>query len=80
MTITGTVISTEEEVTIPGVNVVEKGTQNGTTTTIDGTFSLNVNDPNSTLVFSFAGMVTLEYSLKGQRQVFIKMKSDCNKN
>ena len=76
----GTVNSKDDNSALPQVNVVEKGTQNGTVTNSDGTFSLIVNDPNSILVFSFIGMVTQEYSLNGKQQVFIKLKSDCNKD
>ena len=80
VTVTGGVIAKEDNSALPQVNVVEKGTQNGTTTDSNGTFSLNVANPNSILIFSFIGMVTQEYSLKGQQQVFIKMKTDCNKD
>src|SRR5687768_348214 len=40
---------------LPGVNVVEKGTTNGTTTDVSGMFTLNVQDERSVLVFSFIG-------------------------
>jgi len=65
LTITGIVISKTDKSTIPGVNVVEKGTKNGTITKIDGSFSIDVTNPNSSLVFSFVGMITQEYPLKG---------------
>ena len=77
VTITGTVISKEDRSSLPGVNVVIKGTQNGTATTGDGTFSLTVADPNSILVFSFIGCVTQEYQLDGQTEILVKMKLDC---
>ena len=41
---------------IPGVNVAEKGTSNGTTTNADGQFSLSVKDGNSVLVFTAVGL------------------------
>jgi hypothetical protein len=40
---------------IPGVNVLVKGTTNGTTTDADGRYALSVEDENSILVFSFIG-------------------------
>jgi TonB-linked SusC/RagA family outer membrane protein len=43
---------------IPGVNVVQLGTSNGTTTDADGRYSLRVLEDNATLVFSFIGYVT----------------------
>ncbi len=75
--ITGTVFSKEDGSPLPGVNVVIKGTQNGTTTTGDGTFSLTIADPGSVLVFSFIGYVTREYPLNGQTTVSLTMKLDC---
>ena len=80
VTVTGTVVSKDDNSAIPQANVVEKGTQNGTATNSDGTFSLNVKNPNAILVFSFIGFVAQEYSLNGKQQVFIKLKSDCNKD
>lgn len=46
----------------------------------DGTFSLEVTDSNSTLVFSFVGMVTREFALKGKTQILVTAKWDCNKD
>lgn len=80
ITINGTVISKDDKSPIPGVNVVEKGTMNGTLTKEDGTFSIEVSDPNSILVFSFVGMITQEFPLNGQRQILVKTKWDCNKD
>ena len=59
-TVSGTVISKEDKSKLVGVIVVEKGTKTGTVTASDGTFSLNVTDSNSILVFSFIGFVTQE--------------------
>ncbi len=80
VTITGKVISKIDDTPIPGVGIVEKSTSNGTTTDIDGNFSIKVSDPNSTLVFSFIGMVTKEYRLKGERHIIVETKWDCNKD
>ena len=43
---------------IPGVTVVLKGTSIGTVTDLDGTFSIDIPDENSELVFSFIGLET----------------------
>lgn len=51
--------------TIPGVNVFEKGTTNGTITGIDGTYTLEVF-PTSTLVFSFVGFKPNEVLVASQ--------------
>ncbi|KAA6438608.1 TonB-dependent receptor [Dyadobacter flavalbus] len=58
--ISGTVRGDNNEA-LPGVSVVLKGSQNGTTTDADGKYSLNIpDDPNFTLVFSFVGYATQE--------------------
>ncbi|MDR2039074.1 MAG: TonB-dependent receptor [Bacteroidales bacterium] len=54
----GQVLDSENE-PLPGVNVFEKGTTNGTSTDIDGNFTINVAS-GSTLVFSFLGFNTQE--------------------
>ena len=43
--VTGTVVSDSGE-SLPGVSIVIKGTTQGTTTSIDGNFELNVNEDN----------------------------------
>ncbi|UII25827.1 carboxypeptidase-like regulatory domain-containing protein [Fulvivirga maritima] len=75
----GTVVSNEEEegLGLPGVNVVELGTQNGTTTDKDGNFILTVTDPNATLEISFVGFITQQLHLNGKDSIFIKLKIDC---
>ncbi len=80
VTITGTVIFKEDKSTAPGINVVEKGTENGTLTDQEGIFKLTVNDPNAILVFSFVGVRTQEFELNGKREVFVKLRLDCNKD
>lgn len=53
-TISGTVSDDTDELLL-GVNVFEKGTFNGTSTDLDGKFSLNVEKLPTTLVFSYIG-------------------------
>ena len=58
-TLNGT-ISTAGGDTVPFANVIEKGTANGTTSDIDGNFSINVSSLPVTLVFSSLGYTTVE--------------------
>ncbi len=51
-------VKDKEGNSIPGVNVSEAGTSNGTVTDLEGNFSISVADENATLVFSFIGMKT----------------------
>jgi TonB-linked SusC/RagA family outer membrane protein len=57
-----------------GISVVEKGTTNGTSTSVSGTFNLSVN-PNATLVFSAVGFETKEMAV-GQGYVQVQMGQD----
>jgi TonB-linked SusC/RagA family outer membrane protein len=61
---------------LPGVNVIEKGTSNGTTTNVDGQFNLTVQGENSTLVFSFIGYKSQEVSVGNQTNFNIAMVND----
>lgn len=72
--ITGTVTSETGE-TMPGVNVIEKGTTNGTTTDANGAFSIVVSN-DAVLVFSFIGFVTREVPINGRSIVDIALAED----
>jgi TonB-linked SusC/RagA family outer membrane protein len=56
-TISGTV--TDESGPLPGVNVIIKGTNNGTQTDFDGKYSIKAKS-GDVIVFSFVGMATVE--------------------
>ncbi|MFA8433034.1 MAG: SusC/RagA family TonB-linked outer membrane protein [Marinifilaceae bacterium] len=75
-TITGTVTSADDGSTIPGVNIVVKGTTNGTTTDIDGAYRLEVAESAMILVFSYMGMITQEVNLGGSDLINIQMATD----
>ena len=53
-------VTDENAGTLPGVNILLKGTQQGTTTDAEGRFSIGVPDENAVLVFSFVGYVSQE--------------------
>lgn len=73
--VTGTVLEPSGE-TVIGATVVEKGQKaNGTTTNIDGKFTLNVSSSNATLVVSYLGMETQEVKLAGRTNVQVTLKS-----
>jgi len=54
-TITGTVTSSEDGLTLPGVNVIVQGTATGSITTADGTYSVEVPEGDVSLQFSYIG-------------------------
>ena len=74
--VTGTVIAAEDNEPVIGASIVVKGTQTGTTTDIDGKFSLRVPDNAKTLQISYIGMRTQEVSLKGKSNFSITLESD----
>lgn len=67
-TISGKVTSVEDGTGLPGVNVLLKGTSNGTVTDADGNYKLAVPAAGGTLVFSFIGYGTQEVEV-GERSV-----------
>lgn len=71
--ISGTVTNADDGSILPGVSVVVKGTTTGTTSNIDGKYTLSV-PANSTLVFSFVGMKTQEIQLAGQTTLDVAME------
>ena len=58
-TITGRVLSADDNQPLPGVSILVKGTNTGTTTLADGRYSLSAS-PTSTLTYSFIGYDTRE--------------------
>jgi len=69
------IVKDESGQSLPGANVIQKGTTNGTTTDADGKYSLNVPD-DATLVFSFIGYTTLEEPVGNRTTIDISLKSD----
>ncbi|NND34769.1 MAG: SusC/RagA family TonB-linked outer membrane protein, partial [Saprospiraceae bacterium] len=70
--IKGTVTSPDGEPLI-GVTVLIKGTQTGTVTDFDGTYTLDVTDDNAILVFSYTGFESQEVALNGRSVVDLVM-------
>jgi len=58
-----------------GVSIIEKGTSNGTTTDLDGNFTITVSD-NATLVISSIGYATQEVAAAPQLTIFMKEDSE----
>jgi len=74
--ITGTVISSEDGLAIPGVSVVLKGNSKiGTTTDMNGRYSIEANDQDI-LVFSFVGCLTQEVTVGNQTIINIALDSE----
>ena len=63
---------------LPGVNVLEKGTKNGTSTDFDGHYKIKLTNPKAVLTFSFIGFVTKEVSAAGKTKVDVSLVEDAN--
>ncbi len=73
LNISGNVNSSEG--VLPGVNVIEKGTSNGTTTDLDGNYSLNVKN-DAILIYSSMGYKTQEIPVKGKSIINVILVED----
>lgn len=74
ISVTGTVVDQNGE-PLKGVNVIEKGTTNGTMTDMDGRFTLSVPG-NATLQISYIGYTTEEVVVNNQTKLNITLKED----
>lgn len=72
----GTVTSDDDGESLPGVNVLVKGTSTGTVTDIDGKYSINVPNENDILVFSSIGYTSQEVAVNGRSVINITLTVD----
>lgn len=75
-TVTGKVTAAEDNSALPGVNVVLKGTTNGTVTDVQGNYTLTVSGADGTLIFSFIGLVTREVAVADRVSVDVALSQD----
>ncbi len=73
--VTGKVTSSEDGSIVPGVNVLEKGTSNGTSSDADGNFTMKVG-ANATLIFTFVGYTSQEVVVGTQTTINVALVSD----
>ncbi len=76
ITITGKVLSEEDNTGVPGVNILVKGTSTGTVTDMDGNYSIEVPDQNATIIFSAVGFVSEEIAVGTRSVIDLTMKVD----
>src|SRR5438045_3555170 len=75
-TVSGKVSSAEDGSALPGVNVIVKGTTNGTVTDADGNYTLPVPSSGGSLIFSFIGLKTAEIIIGERSTVDIQLSLD----
>ena len=76
ITISGTVTSSEDAGGLPGVNVVIKGSVQGTVTDVNGAYQIEVPGAESILVFSSVGYITEEIAVGNQTVIDLNMSPD----
>ncbi|WP_163400048.1 SusC/RagA family TonB-linked outer membrane protein [Flavobacterium fluviatile] len=77
LTITGTVSSADDGMSLPGVNIFVKGNPKiSASTDFDGKYSINVPSSDAILVFSFIGYKTKEIPLNGQTALNVILESN----
>ncbi|HCW07669.1 MAG TPA: SusC/RagA family TonB-linked outer membrane protein, partial [Cytophagales bacterium] len=59
----GKIVSSADQSPLPGVNIIVKGTSNGTVSDSDGAFQLGVSGPDDIIVVSFVGFTTQEITI-----------------
>ncbi len=72
VTVSG-VVTDDSNHTLPGVNILEKGTTNGTTTDAQGRYSITVVAENSVLTFSFIGFAQQDVLVGGRTEINIRL-------
>ncbi len=76
MDVEGVVTEGQSNLPLPGVNVTVQGTTTGTTTNIDGEYTLSVPSEDAVLLFSFVGYETQEVPVDGRSVVNVELAED----
>jgi len=75
VTVTGTITTTDLKEALPGANIVEKGTLNGTISDLNGKYSINVKT-GAVLQFSFVGYLQQEVPVGDQSVIDVALDPD----
>ncbi|MFM7856612.1 MAG: carboxypeptidase-like regulatory domain-containing protein, partial [Flammeovirgaceae bacterium] len=75
ITVRGKISDSATGQTMPGVNVVEKGTANGVSSDAEGNYAIAVA-PDAVLVYTFIGYETLEISIGNREIVDVSLKEN----
>lgn len=75
-TVSGRVISSDDQQPLIGVQVAIKGTNIGVATDLDGMFSINVQSTGATLVFSYLGYKSQEATVGSRTAINIVLEPD----
>lgn len=66
-------VTDEQGLALPGVNILEKGTINGTVSDVNGNYRISVSSSNAVLVFSYVGAQTKEVLVGDQSEISVSL-------
>ncbi|SHF78402.1 TonB-linked outer membrane protein, SusC/RagA family [Mariniphaga anaerophila] len=69
-------VKSESGETLPGVNIVVKGTATGAITDLDGNYVIKLDDSNATLIFSFIGFKAQEIPVNGKNLINVTLSQE----
>ncbi|MBL7906450.1 MAG: SusC/RagA family TonB-linked outer membrane protein [Bacteroidales bacterium] len=78
-TVTGTIRGGDDNQTLPGVTILQKGTEKGTTSDVNGQYSIRVSGPEALLRFSFVGYTTVEVPVAGRKVIDVVLQPEARK-
>ena len=76
ITVSGVITTKSDGLPLPGVNVIVKGTNIGAVSNMDGEYSINVPNPDATLVFSTIGYENQEISVNNRPTINVAMEEN----
>ncbi|MCM4160949.1 TonB-dependent receptor [Antarcticibacterium flavum] len=74
--VSGTVISADDQIPLPGVSILVKNTTKGVVTDFDGKFTIQNINSDDILVFSYVGFTTQEVPVNGRNEISIALTPD----
>ena len=74
--VSGTVTTATDQEGLPGVNVLVKGTTQGTVTDVEGNYSIEVPNDDDILVFSSIGFISQEVPVEGRSVIDVALQED----
>ena len=73
-TVSGKVLSAEDNEPVIGASVMVKGTSTGTITSVDGSFTISLTGSSKTIVVSYVGMKTTE--IEAKNGIIVRLEAD----
>jgi TonB-dependent starch-binding outer membrane protein SusC len=74
-TVRGKVTDALDGNSLPGVNIIERGTTTGTVTDVDGNYVLEISGPNATLRFTYIGYLEEEIQVNGRNVLNVALSA-----